>query len=344
VRRALLAGAVGLAVGGPAFAAIHASVQAPDALVRRSPQLNQQLAAHNAVDPRVYLMPGDFQSVDLAAKYGEPFRHTGYLRWSVVGLAVLGIRRLGGAARRWVALGGISLLLGLGPYLWWGGDFVRVGGSILSLPFAWLQALIPDLAITHPLRLSIGAQAIAAALAGAALVGQSRPRVAAAAVVVALETAFASAATWPVPASSTEVPAAYTAIAADPDPRAVLDLPAEVGTTMATSAVFWFQTVHRHGVPYKPDARAGSSSDPTTFSRLFPHPMGRPGERPEWALPRLDSLGVAHLAERYGWIVLHADWERRVGATGAFEGALTPALGPPTVDGDLRTWRLPAPR
>ena len=337
----LLAGVVGLAVGGPALVAIRASVEAPDALVRRSAELNRQLAAHNAVDPRVYAMPGDFQSVDLATTYGEPFRHTGYLRWSVIVLAAVGARKLGRSSRRWLALAGVSLALGLGPYLWWGDDFVRMGSALFSLPFAWLQKLIPDLAITHPLRLSIGAQAIAAALAGAALVGRPGRWVAVVAAVPAVEMAVASAATWPVPVSPSPVPAIYTTIAASPDPRAVLDLPAEVGTTMATSAVFWYQTVHRHPVPYKPDARAGSSGDATTFSRFFPHPMGRPGQRASWAIPPLGPEGVAHLSRVYGWIVVHGEWEDRVGASGVFEAAITPALGEPAVDGTLFMWKLP---
>lgn len=341
LRGFLLAAATGLLVGGPALLAIRASVEAPDALVRRSAELNRQLAAHNAVDPRVYGMPGDFQSVDLAATYGEPFLHTGYLRWSVILLAAYGLWRLGRPGRRWASLGAVSLLLGLGPYLWWGGDFVRVGGSILSLPFAWLQGLIPDLAITHPLRLSIGAQAIVAALAGAALVGRPRAWVAAAAALVTLEMGFGSAATWPAPSSPSHVPEVYARIAADPDPRGVLDLPAEVGTTMATSAVFWYQTVHGRPVPYKPDARAGSAGDPLTFTRFFPHPMGRPGQRPAWALPALGPAGVTHLAATYGWIVLHLEWAERAGATGAFEAALTPVLGPSIDEEGLRVWRIP---
>ncbi|MFZ5477191.1 MAG: hypothetical protein ACOZNI_10490, partial [Myxococcota bacterium] len=93
VRGSAIAGVVALAIGGPAFAAMRASVTAEDALVRRSSDLNAQLVAHNAVDPRVYVTPGDFQSVDLAKVYGEPFRHTGYLRWSVLGLALLAVGR-----------------------------------------------------------------------------------------------------------------------------------------------------------------------------------------------------------------------------------------------------------
>jgi hypothetical protein len=341
LRPALVAGGVAAALGLPAFAAIRASVTAADAVVRRSTDLNAALAAHNAVDPRVYFMPGAFQSVDLAAVYGEPFVHTGYLRWTVILLAVAGAWALGKVSRRWILLGALSLVLGLGPYLWWGSGFVEVGGNVLSLPFAWLQRLIPDLAITHPLRLSIGAQAIACALAAVALVERPRAWIAVAGAAVALETALASAARWPAPTAPAEIPSVYAEIAASDDPRAVLDLPAEVGTTMATSQIFWFQTAHRRPVPYTPDVRAGSTRDEYTFRQIFPHPQGRPGERGRFVLPRLNAAAVSHLAQRYGWLVVHRDWEERVGQPGVFAEAILPVLGAPREDGPLLVWRLP---
>ena len=338
---AVVAGGLALALAAPGLAAMRASVQAPDALIRRSSALNMQFAEHNAVDPRVFVTPGDFASIDLYDRYGEPFRHTGYLRLSVLALAVLAVwrapRRLGGVA----VCGVLAVILGLGPFLWWDGAWVKVGGNVLSLPFQWGQQLVPELAITHPLRLSIGAQAVACALAGGALVGRGRAWLLAAVLVPFAETAFASYATWPIPSAPTAIPALYDTIAADPDPRAVLDLPAEVGTTMATSRYFYFQTRHGHPVPYKPDARSGSTGDPTTFA-LFPHRLGGPSARAPMTVPPLTEAGAAHLAEVYGWIVVHTDLARRIDAAGVFEAALTPRLGPPTVTGDQAMWRLPS--
>ncbi len=326
VRGACIAGAVALIFAVPAFAAIRYSVSAPDALVRRSAELNVQLMAHNAVDPRVYVTPFKFTSVDLEKLYGEPFRHTGYLRWSVLLLAGMVARRR--EARPWVMMAVASLVLGLGPRLWWGGDWVRLGGSVFSLPFGWLQRLVPDLAITHPLRLSIGAQAIVCVLAGWAV--RDRPRwLIPAGVAVVMETLFASNATWPIPSAPTHTPAVYATMADDPDPRAVLDLPAEVGTTMATSRYFWFQLTHRHPVPWTPDARAGSSGDAFTF-QIFPHPMGRPGERMAFNIRPLTSAAIAHLRTVYGWVVVHPDLEKRIGAEGVFEAAMVPAFGAAT--------------
>ncbi|MFZ5477190.1 MAG: hypothetical protein ACOZNI_10485, partial [Myxococcota bacterium] len=220
---------------------------------------------------------------------------------------------------------------------WWGGDFVRAGGMRFSLPFGWLQRLLPDLAITHPLRLSIGAQAIACALAGAALA--SRPRwVPAVVLAVSLETVLASAARWPLPTSPTDVPALYARVAAEPDRRAVLDLPAEVGTTMATSRYFWFQTVHRRPVPYKPDARAGSTGDPETFRAL----PGGPGNLSGPARP-LSAEGVARVRAVYGWVVLHEDLAARTAGGDALRDVLQRAFGAGTVEGTLRWWRMAPP-
>ncbi len=351
LKGAALTAAIALLVAMPGLLALRGSVGSPDALIRRMTTGGMNFAAHNAVDPRVYFMPGAFSSVDLQARYGEPFRHTGYLRLSLLALAAIAIRREWVRTRGLIATGAVSLVLGLGPFLWWDGDWVRVGSSILSLPFEWCQRWVPDLSITHPLRLSIGAQAVVCALAGGALSGRAlggstlagirlrRSLFGLALLLPLLETAFGSNATWPLPSAPASVPALYEAIAADPDPRAVLDLPAEVGTTMASSRYFLFQTVHRHPVPYKPDARAGSSGDPATFT-LFPHATGAPGQRGRWALPPLTPDGAAHLRSVYGWVIVHADLTRRIDAEGLFEAALTPALGAPTIDGDRAIWRL----
>ena len=342
VRGAAVAAVVAGLIAAPGLLAMHASVLAADPLVLRSASRNMQLARHNAVDPRVYFMPGHFASVDLQALYGEPFRHTGYLRLSILFLAGVAGLRNGVRTRGLFVCGALALMLGLGPYLWWDGEWVKVGNNLLSLPFRWCQQLVPALAITHPLRLSLGAQAVFCVLAGGAMAGRARRLIALAVLVPLAETAFASNATWPLPTSSVEVPRLYTTIAADPDRRAVLDLPAEVGTSMATSRYFFFQTVHGHPVPYKPDARAGSTGDPETFA-IFPHPMRHPGGGDSFALiHRLTQTDLAHLVSVYGWIIVHTDLSERVDATGLFEMMIEPELGAPTRDGYLHYWRLPA--
>lgn len=337
----LLAAGVGAALVVPHWWAFRASLAAPDALIRRSAELNLALMAHNAVDPRVFLMPGGFQSVDLAADYGEPFVHTGYLRWVVVGLAglALGVRR---RHTLWAGLAAASLLMGLGPYLWWGGEWLTVGGRMVSLPFGWLRAVLPQLAITHPLRLSIGAQAIACVLAGGGAAWLAarlpaafrRPGVVGLGLLAAAEGLFGSAATFPLPRADATVPAAYT----DAPEGMVLDLPAEVGTTMETSRYFWMQTAHGRPIPWTPDARLGSARDPETFHGIVrPTDPARPG--PELPRPP-DQRTLRHIRETYGLIVVHTDLERAAGMKGSYVDALSPGLGTPEWDGPRAVWRL----
>ena len=333
--------AVAVPLAAVALGALRASVAAPDALVRRSAELNVALAAHNAVDPRVYVMPGEFFSVDLLARYGEPFRHTGYLRITAIVLAVAALWRPG--ARRWAAVALASLVLGLGPFLWWDEAWVRAGGQLLMLPFGMMQRLVPELAITHPLRLSVGAQVLVPAIGAAALVGRRAGAVVAVCVLLVAETVWASVAVWPVPSSPTDVPAVYDEIAASPDRRAVLDLPAEVGTGMATSRYFWFQTVHGHPVPYKPDARAGSTGDPETF-QWFPQPAALVGPAAGPVPSARATLGApeaAHLRAVYGWVVLHLELDARLPEPGRLRTLVESALGPGAEEGGQVVWRLP---
>ena len=340
--RALVAVVPALVLVVPHWLAFRASLAAPDALIRREGRLELQLMAHNAVDPRVFVMPGDFQSVDLAGIYGEPFVHTGYLRWSVILLVLLAFAAVP-RVRRWLPVLLVGLVAALGPYLWWGGDWVRVGGHVLSLPFEWIRRLLPQVAITHPLRLGLTAQAVAAALAGvgAGVVARrfGRPALAVVGGLILGEALVASAATWPIPTSPAAVPEVY----ADAPPGMVLDLPAEVGTTMETSAYFWYQTVHQRPIPYTTDVRLGSTRDPTTFTAFRAPPS--PGQTFAKEGPTAISGQVAaHVREHYGLVVLHTELAERAGLSGAYEQALTPHLGEPEVGEGVLVWRPGAAR
>ena len=341
-----LAGLCGGLLVLPHWLIFRASLADPGALIKRDGELNMQLMAHNAVDPRVYFTPGDFQSVDLAAVYGEPFIHTAYLRWSVIALVVLALVYGSRRVRGWSLLGGFSLVLGLGPFLWWGGEWYTAGGMKFSLPFEWLRQLTPELAITHPSRLSIGAQAICCALAGAGLGAlierfQIQGRRAAFTMggltfLCMAEGLFGSSATWPLPTARAEVSTVYS----NAPEGMVLELPAEVGTTMETSVYFWHQTAHGQPIPYTPDVRMGSARDRKTF-QAFQAPMGADpllGTTEQPSPP--DASTVAHIRDTYGMIVLHPELERRAQLQTSYEQALTPAFGPPEEIDGLKVWRL----
>ena len=82
-----------LAVLLPFWLAFQWSLHSANALIVRPKELAVGwILSHNAVDPRTYFAPGSFQSVDLST-YGEAFVHTGYLRWTVIALAVVGVWR-----------------------------------------------------------------------------------------------------------------------------------------------------------------------------------------------------------------------------------------------------------
>ncbi|MAY82309.1 MAG: hypothetical protein CL930_16205 [Deltaproteobacteria bacterium] len=290
------------------------------------------MLSHNAVDPRTYLMWGDFQSVDLAS-YGEAFRHTGYLRWTVVFFAIVGVMK-NPKLRPWAIAAIVSLLMGLGPMLYWG-DWVQVGGRAVTLPFYWMQVVLPDVAITHPLRLSVGGQIIVAVLAAGGVASLSSRIVAPIiGLVVGLESVIMAPVQWPVPTSTAAIPDIYEGI---PD-GAVLDLPGSVGKTMATSQYFWFQTRHGRPIPYSPNARLDSCRDLDVQS-AFTDPYVRQSEHRVVEHPaKGPDLYQKHLSTKYAAIVLHTNLEARAGLPSDYEPVLTTVFGPPQIDGERKVW------
>lgn len=337
-----LAGGLALGLSAPAWGVFSATLGAPDALILRQNVQGGTEMANNATDPRNYFAPGAFQSVDLMALHGEAFLHTNYQRWSVLLLAASGLA----AARRrlwpWLALGGVAAVLGLGSALWYEGGWVRLAdGRAVTLPFGWLLQLLPRVSITHPLRLSLGLNAVLAVLAAVgaqALVARGAARwrapiLAAICAVVVAESLWGSLARWPIPRSSAAIPAFYTSTG----DGMVLDLPAEAGTTMETSRYFWYQTLHRRPIPYVPDVRLGSMRDRVTLEAL--RDSGAPVRRSEQPRSPMPEV-IQHWRTTYGMIVVHQDLERRAGLEGRYRDALIPALGAPCQIGEALVWSL----
>ncbi len=333
------AGVLAASLALPPLLAFRASLYAPDALIERTGPPKLSLLAHNAVDPREYLNPREVRSVDLKEKYKESFIHTGYVRWSVLLLCVIALIRRP-ELRFWAIPAGVAALMGLGTFLWWGQDWVRLGGNLISLPFWWAIKVFPGLAITHPLRLSLGLQAVLTALAGAALAGVGPPRwrpllVGVLALGVAAETAVAGGAVWPIRTSEAAIPGAYEGL---PE-GVVLDLPTLVGETMAMQRYFWYQTGHRHPLPYPPDIRVNRPRDVATmwyFSR-FCTVMSNGGRAEDLPIP--DSLR-SHLRQRYVAVLVHEALEAQAGMRGAHRTVLERALGAPEEKDGVLVWRL----
>jgi len=340
-------GAAAAVAAGP-IALLLASLRSPDAMVRRSPQLDASLLLHNAVDPRSFVAPGGFQSVDLSA---EGFVHMGYLGLFALALAAVGLHRRP-EGWRWAVAALVSVVLALGSQLFWGGAFVRVAGHALPLPWAALKALLPGLAITHPLRMVMPAVVLVAALAAVALTGQRRILVAAATAGVLVDGLVLSGAPWPVATADATIPAVYADLARpldQPPGEAILDLPTDLGATMGASRYLYWQTAHRRPIPYIPDARATTASlvSQPDFRHLAALCRRRPAE--DAAEDFASSLhGPVHapnlLHEGFRWVILHRDLDPAV--TPALEERLRWYLGTPVEVGPDLRWDLgrPPPR
>jgi hypothetical protein len=327
--------AVAVAVAMPFWLAFQWTLHSANALIVRPKELAVGwILSHNAVDPRTYFVPGDFQSVDLTT-YGEAFVHTGYLRWTILALAAVGLLR-DSRMRSWGWAALVSLVVGLGPVLFIG-EWVKLGGHAVSLPFYWAQQVLPDVAITHPLRLSIGGQIILTlmAAAGAAAL-QWRGLALLAGLAIMVESLSFSPGPWPVPTSPASVPEVYTSI----PPGPILDLPGSVGATMATSRYFWYQTAHEQPIPYSPNVRLDSCRDMEVQS-AFTDPHLREAKHQVVEHPaKGPDLYQKALAKRYSAIVLHKDLEGRANLLSAYAPVLESVFGPPDIDGDVMVWTV----
>lgn len=339
-RWAWVAALTAVALAAPTILALRAQLQHPLAIIKHPPEMNSFLAAHNAVDPRAFVAPLGFRSVDLSA---EGFEHSPYLGLVALALGVWGVwgaeRR--GALLAWAAAGLACAALALGPYLYWDGGFVEMSGRKLMLPWAFVQSVIPGLAITHPLRLAAPTLAVTAALAalGAARFG---PRAWLWVAPVLLDGLLFSGAPWPVTVSPAEIPAVYAEIPAGGE-GVILDLPTDAGTTMSTSRYLYYQTAHGHPIPYAPDARAATSPllRRASFRALAALCRRRADEQtslgfdggPQDVVQRADLT-----AEGVRYVILHRELDSHV--TPGLRAALEAGLGPGVEIGDAVLWDL----
>ncbi len=132
----------------------------------------------------------------------------------------------------------------------------------------------------------------------------------------------------------------------EPVRHAILDLPTDVGATMATSRYLFWQSAHRRPIPYGPDARASTSA---LLNESGAGPFARSSAaagRMRRARLGLDNDGAPHvfgLAD-YGirYIAVHRDLDPEAAAR--IEAALTRELGPGAVLGATVLWDLGAER
>ncbi len=342
---ALVGAAIAGALTAPIGALMRRSVNVDDALIHRASEQVAGLLLHNAVDPRTFLWPFGFQSVDLAAQ-GEPFLHSGYLGFSVLVAAGIGLWRTRQYALAAAAL--VVMGLALGPWLFFDGAWVTLeNGSRLALPYKALEAALPPQALTHSLRLGMTGIAAVAALAAAGLAGRHPAWISGAMGVVILEMVLLGGTPWPpertepLPTSAAE----FIATQEIGDRAVVFDLPGAVGDTMATSRYLALQTVHGRPLPYRPDARGATSSlnACATALPLLLASEHRPEHRRmlEGPVQKVTALDAAELA-LYGvdWIAVHRDLERGAERIEATEVLLQRLLGDPKVFGPVALYRV----
>ncbi len=338
IRHAWLGAVVAVLLAAPPLLALRTQLHAEDAIVKHPDSMNEQLALHNAVDPRTFFAPLGFRSVDLSA---EGFEHSMYLGLVCLLLAGLAIRR-----RLWWGLAAlVCMVCALGPYLYWSDGWLLAGGARLRLPWWALQKLAPGLAVTHPLRLAVPALAIVAGLAAVGADRLGRWRGAAVAAVL-LDGLLLSGAPWPIQTADATPPEVYERIRREPGEAirwGVLDLPTDAGQTMATSRYLLWQSVHRLPIPYGPDARASTCrllSEPS-FRALAALCRRRPDEHARLNLASVGP-GGSHpgrlSTQRIRYIVLHHDIDPTV--TPALRAALVTSLGPGEEGAGATLWDL----
>jgi hypothetical protein len=352
-----LAAAVALAgaLVAPGFLAFQRSLGAADAIVSRDPEFVwNSLLFHNITDLAAFFRPGRTPSPDLFAMHGEELVIVIYLGWA--GLLLAGFAALATRRHRefgaWLWLGLLFFLFSLGPYLNVGGEYLQVFGRRIPLPFLALFEAFPVFdRISHPFRFVVGVSLAVAMLAAVGLRHALRARsprarlgvAAAVSVLMLVEFGLGSPAHLPVPTADARVPAVYAAMADDPVPGAVLDLPLTV-PNLERAVYVWYQADHRRPVPW-------GLNDPMPSALLANRLMvalmqveaTRATSLPA-GLPALDLIvsGRALARQGYRYVVLHEDLYPAFKRHQA-EALLTGVYGPPVrhADDALLVWTLP---
>ena len=246
------AAALAAALVLPWLRAFRGSLDAPDALVRRDPAfVEASLLRHNLTDVLAMFRPGTTPSPDLHALFGEDLVIVVYLGWVGLLLAARAVLRGPWPERRvWLGVAGVFFLFSLGPYLIVDGAPLLVGGRKIPLPFLPLFDALPLFSrVSHPFRFVVGVSLALAVLAARGLVGAPRGLPAALAGLALVEVGLCSPATLPIPSADAAIPAASRALARDPVPGAVLDLPITL-PNLERAVYLWYQTAHHRPVPW----------------------------------------------------------------------------------------------
>ncbi len=343
-------------LAAPFWGAFLWTLQGDGSIIKRLPGLNTFLMYHNATDVLSFFIPGQYHSPDLWTAYGERFLHTTYLGYTGLVAAMLAVRKL--EARAWILVGLVFGVLALGPYLFVGGSFATLGKYLIPLPFAILSHGIGLMAITHPARMVIVSIVCLAVVAGLGLdrlvtrfPGYRHALTVAWLGAGMVELLLFSPGPFPVSMADATIGPGIRAIADDPNPGAILDVPVQYLNTMRTSRYLYEQTAHHRPTPYVVNVRA-QSTPWLHQSYIYQWIRALPGTSHLSSLEDLKHAPRARLAESlqrdyvdagYRYIVIHRNVVSPPFGAWPYRHLFDPVLGPPkaTPDG-LWVYRLPA--
>jgi hypothetical protein len=306
---------------------------------------------HSGVDLLAYFVPPAtnpfLRSTPLAAwaRHIElPYEKVVYAGWVPLLLAVVGAGAGRLKGRPWMALALGGGLFSLGPLLQINGHLATLVFSGRANPIVMPYALLTDLPFLRwngqPARLSVVVMLAVSVLAalGAARLWQSprlRRHALALTGLIVLVTGVEYLVTFPFPMRSAAVPAPVQTLAAIPDGRAVLQVPA-LEYPANQRALYW-QTTHQHpivgGRVYHDLPDVVQQAD--FYSRVLLGPEGSPAIYEPTGAQRLAVLNDAGV----GWVLydLAADPQRQL------QPLIEALLGPPLSQDEAGAlYRVPA--
>jgi hypothetical protein len=229
----------------------------------------------------------------------------------------------------------VFLVFSMGPYLHYGGEYLRLDGRLIPLPFLPFFKAFPLFdRISHPFRFVVPATLALGILAGHGarllLRGLHRPGRLVGGIVlcsgILAEVLLGSPAVWPLPRSDASIPSVYAELKTD---GAVLDLPITV-PNLERAVYTYYQTDHGLPTPYGLNEPLPRRLRQNRLTRFLVHlESGRIITLPR-LLPEADLVAGATLlrAMGYHYIVVHETLLPKHKAE-MVETVLSAVVGPP---------------
>jgi hypothetical protein len=252
----VLAGVVmGILIAPPLFPIVqeYATGESPDEIYAASLEDREQDILAWFIPQRQHPLAASLNWV--FPKYGFSdlrYRHSAFVGFVAVGLAVIGVAKRRKKQRTWfwVGMAVLCFILALGPHLWFNGRCTNV-----PLPYKLIEWLPPVQMLGHPRRFSALLGLSVAVLAGYGALGlrewllphriSRRVAHSVAFIILLALLILVDYLSTPMSTVSARVPAFLAALADQPDDFAVMGLP---GRRHCTEYYMFYQTVHGHPI------------------------------------------------------------------------------------------------